>query len=57
MAQIVAARAFANDEVAFIAWSVDEVIPQCLGFELTRRIVAADVDSSDKGSRARHFSR
>lgn len=37
MAQIVKATAFANNEVAFIAWSIDAAsIPGCLGFEIVR---------------------
>jgi phosphatidylserine/phosphatidylglycerophosphate/cardiolipin synthase-like enzyme len=36
MAKIVSARAWANNEVAYIAWDVDAKIPGCLGFEVTR---------------------
>ncbi len=36
MARIVSARAFANNEVAYLAWSIDEPIPGCLGFDITR---------------------
>jgi len=36
MARITNARAFANNEVAYLAWSIDEVIPGCLGFDITR---------------------
>ena len=36
MARIVNARAFANNEVALLAWSIDEAIPECLGFDITR---------------------
>jgi phosphatidylserine/phosphatidylglycerophosphate/cardiolipin synthase-like enzyme len=36
MSAIIAARAYANNVVAFIAWHVDTPIPGCLGFELTR---------------------
>lgn len=36
MSLITAAKAYANNQVAFIAWTVDEAIPDCLGFELTR---------------------
>jgi phosphatidylserine/phosphatidylglycerophosphate/cardiolipin synthase-like enzyme len=36
MAKIVSARAFANNEVAYLAWSLDEPIPGCLGFDITR---------------------
>jgi len=36
MARIVNARAYANNEVAYLAWSIDEPIPGCLGFDITR---------------------
>ena len=36
MAKIVNARAYANNEVAYLAWSIDEPIPGCLGFDITR---------------------
>jgi hypothetical protein len=36
MGHIISARAYANNEVAFIAWTLDEVIDGCLGFEITR---------------------
>ena len=36
MARIVNARAFANNEVAYLAWSLDEAMPGCLGFDITR---------------------
>lgn len=36
MARIINARAFANNEVALLAWSIDEMIPGCLGFDITR---------------------
>lgn len=36
MAQISSARAWANNEVAYIAWDSDGKIPGCLGFEVTR---------------------
>jgi PLD-like domain len=36
MAGLKQARAYCNNEVAFIAWEVDGPIPGCLGFELTR---------------------
>ncbi|WP_341987678.1 phospholipase D-like domain-containing protein [Azorhizobium sp. AG788] len=42
MAKIVSARAYANNEVAFIAWDVDELIPGCLGFDVTRIYLKAD---------------
>lgn len=36
MARIISARAIANNEVAYLAWSVDEPIAGCLGFDITR---------------------
>jgi hypothetical protein len=36
MAGLKQARAYCNNEVAFIAWEVEGSIPGCLGFELTR---------------------
>ena len=36
MGHIIAAKAYANNEVALIAWALDAPIPNCLGFELTR---------------------
>ncbi len=37
MAKIVSARAYANNEVAFIAWEIDvPSIPGCLGFHIVR---------------------
>ena len=36
MGKITSARALANNEVAYVAWTSDEKIPGCLGFELTR---------------------
>lgn len=36
MAQIVAARAWCNNEVAYLAWKADAKIPDCLGFMITR---------------------
>ncbi len=36
MSQIVSARAWANNEVAFISWVSDGKIADCLGFEVTR---------------------
>jgi phosphatidylserine/phosphatidylglycerophosphate/cardiolipin synthase-like enzyme len=40
--KITAARAYANNEVAYIAWDTDGLIPGCLGFELTRLHLKAD---------------
>ncbi|MBK8322035.1 MAG: hypothetical protein IPL06_04705 [Betaproteobacteria bacterium] len=36
MARITHARAWANNEVAYVAWETDGKIPGCLGFEVTR---------------------
>ncbi len=36
MGEIISARAWANNEVAFIAWDIDGRIDGCLGFEVTR---------------------
>jgi phosphatidylserine/phosphatidylglycerophosphate/cardiolipin synthase-like enzyme len=36
MAKIRSANAWANNEVAYIAWDTDGKIPSCLGFEVTR---------------------
>jgi phosphatidylserine/phosphatidylglycerophosphate/cardiolipin synthase-like enzyme len=36
MARIVSARAYANNEVAYVAWSLDAPIAGCLGFDITR---------------------
>lgn len=36
MAKITAAHAYANNEVAYVAWDTDGKIPGCLGFEVTR---------------------
>ena len=36
MAKITSARAWANNEVAYIAWECDSKIAGCLGFEVTR---------------------
>jgi phosphatidylserine/phosphatidylglycerophosphate/cardiolipin synthase-like enzyme len=42
MAALVSARAWANNEVAYVAWAADGRIPGCLGFEVTRVIVGND---------------
>jgi hypothetical protein len=39
MGRIVSACAYANNEVAYIAWNIDAVIEGCLGFEVTRVIL------------------
>lgn len=36
MPRIIGARAYANGEVGLIAWTIDEMIEDCLGFEITR---------------------
>jgi phosphatidylserine/phosphatidylglycerophosphate/cardiolipin synthase-like enzyme len=36
MSAITTAKAYANNEVAYVAWNIDEKIPGCLGFEVTR---------------------
>ena len=36
MGHIISAKAYANNEVAFVAWSLDDTIEGCLGFEITR---------------------
>jgi phosphatidylserine/phosphatidylglycerophosphate/cardiolipin synthase-like enzyme len=36
MATITSANAWANNEVAYVAWTTDGRIPGCLGFEVTR---------------------
>ncbi len=39
MAGIIRARAFCNDEVAYLAWESDGKLPGCLGFMVTRIFV------------------
>ena len=36
MSTIVSATAFANNEIALIAWALKVAIPDCMGFEVTR---------------------
>jgi phosphatidylserine/phosphatidylglycerophosphate/cardiolipin synthase-like enzyme len=36
MAQIISAHAWANNEVAYVAWNIDGQIDGCLGFDVTR---------------------
>jgi phosphatidylserine/phosphatidylglycerophosphate/cardiolipin synthase-like enzyme len=36
MGQIISARAWANNEVAYVAWDIDKKIDDCLGFDVTR---------------------
>ncbi|HEV8722477.1 MAG TPA: phospholipase D-like domain-containing protein [Candidatus Binatia bacterium] len=42
MGQITAAHAYANNEVAYVAWDIDGKITGCLGFEVTRVYLDAD---------------
>jgi hypothetical protein len=42
MGRITSARAWANNEVAYIAWNIDSKIAGCLGFEVTRVYLEAD---------------
>jgi phospholipase D-like protein len=42
MPGISTARAYANNEVAYVAWDIDGKIPDCLGFEVTRVYLKAD---------------
>ncbi|CAN7158395.1 phospholipase D-like domain-containing protein [Variovorax sp. LjRoot290] len=42
MGKILSAFAYANNEVAYIAWDVDNKIEGCLGFEVTRVYLNAD---------------
>ncbi len=44
MGQITTAKAWANNEVAYVAWDTDGKIDDCLGFEVTR--VYVDVDAA-----------
>lgn len=42
MGKIVSAHAYANNEVAYLAWDIDGKIEGCLGFEVVRVYLAAD---------------
>jgi hypothetical protein len=42
MGQITAAHAYANSEVAYIAWDIDGKIEGYLGFDVTRVYLNAD---------------
>src|SRR5689334_18672662 len=44
MAKVVEARAFCNNEVAYLAWKTDGKIKDCLGFMVTR----IDVDTGER---------
>lgn len=49
MAKIVRATAFANNEVAFIAWETDPPsIPGCLGFHIVREYLDAGGNTTDE---------
>lgn len=45
MGQIVKANAYANNEVVYVAWDVDDMIEGCLGFEVVR--IYLNEDGSD----------
>jgi phosphatidylserine/phosphatidylglycerophosphate/cardiolipin synthase-like enzyme len=47
MGKISSAHAYANNEVAFIAWNVDGMIPGCLGFDIVR--IRVDGKEEPKG--------
>ena len=49
MTAIMAARAFCNNEVGYLAWTVTGKIPGCLGFEVTRVYLNAD-DTPARGA-------
>jgi phosphatidylserine/phosphatidylglycerophosphate/cardiolipin synthase-like enzyme len=42
MGEIVSAKAWANNEVAYVAWDIDDKIDDCLGFDVTRVYLADD---------------
>jgi hypothetical protein len=42
MGKITSARAYANNEVAYVAWDIDGKIEDCLGFDVTRVYLNAD---------------
>jgi len=42
MGRIVTARAWANNEVAYVAWEIDGTIAGCLGFDVVRVYLNAD---------------
>ncbi len=42
MGRITATHAWANNEVAYVAWDIDGAIDDCLGFEVTRVYLNAD---------------
>src|SRR5262245_22139288 len=42
MGKIISVRAWANNEVAYVAWDIDDKIDDCLGFDVTRVYLNAD---------------
>lgn len=42
MGRIISARAWANNEVAYVAWNIDGKIDGCLGFEVMRVYLNSD---------------
>jgi hypothetical protein len=50
MGKITSVRAYANNEVAYVAWDIDGKIDDCLGFEVMR--IYLDEHGSDSGERA-----
>jgi hypothetical protein len=48
MAGIVAASAYPNNEVVYIAWDVDDPIDDCLGFDVTRVYLNPDGTTAKK---------
>ena len=51
MGKITSVRAYANNEVAYIAWDIDDRIDDCLGFEVTRIIL--DDQGNDTADRVK----
>src|SRR6201986_225912 len=46
MAQITSVHAYANNEITYIAWSLDAAIPNCRGFDVRRIDVASGKEES-----------
>lgn len=51
MGKISSVRAYANNEVAYVAWDIDGKIEHCLGFEVTR--IYPDEQPGDAANRVR----
>ena len=51
MGKITSVRAYANNEVAYVAWDIDGKIKDCLGFEVTR--IYLDDQGNDTPDRVR----